>query len=262
MTLLQIIHKIDIQIYSFTCISKKKYDIKNIEEVLIDSCKNNIKGIRYKNNHLVFNFPNKIDNSKYREIEVYINIFSKNLKYDVCFTSTNLKLNINTGILSMINVLTEFKQEYLSKIDKNIVNNKCLYNICVNDLLNNNPQFLLSHKLDYFVKNKFSNKYQFKNRIDYYINDVFNFISDNKKNNLLNIIDNYFKKTNNMSLKYLIFEPKNINIDDCCLICLEKLNSEDCFKLPCCNKFMHKNCVIECEKYDHKCPNCRKDWYE
>lgn len=259
-TLLQMINKTDINIYSFTCIPKDDCDINKIKDFVIDHCKNEINNIRIENNHLIFRLPNKIKNSPYKYINIYINIFSKNIKFDVYFTLLNLKLNINSGILSLINEMNEFEKEYFKDFNKSITNNKEFYNMCINDLNNNNIQFILSHKLNYFVKKKFFNKYQFKNRIDYYLNKVFNFIPNESKNELLNMIDDDFKKKNNMSLKYLIVEPKNITDDDICLICLEKLNSEDCFRLPCCKKLMHKNCIIECENHDHRCPNCRKNW--
>ena len=260
-TLLHTINKTDFNIYSFTCISKEQYNIKNIEGHIIENCKDKIDNVRIENNHLIFSFPNKNKDSKYKGIEVYINIFSLNIKYDVYFTLTNLKLNINTGTLSLINDLNEFKPEYISKLCKNVSSNNEFYDICVDDLFKGNIQFLLSHKLDCFVKKKFSNKYEFKIRIEYYLNDVLNFLPVEKRNKLMTVVENDFKKSNKMSLKYLIIQPGDVNIDDTCLICCDNLDSEECFKLPCCGKFMHKNCVLECEKHSHKCPNCRRNWY-
>lgn len=260
-TLLNTINKIDFNIYSFTCISKDISNIKNIEDHIIERCEDKINNVRIENNHFIFNYPNRNKDSKYKVIDVYINIFSQNIKYDVYFTLTNLKLNINTGILSLINDLNEFKSEYILKFNKNISNNNEFYDVCVNDLFKGNIQFILSHKLDCFVRHKFSNKYEFKIRIEYYLDEVLNFIPTEIKNNLMNMIENDFKKSNKMSLKYLIIQPDDVNIDDSCLICFDNLNSNECFKLPCCGKFMHKNCVIECEKYFHKCPNCQRNWY-
>lgn len=261
-TLLNIVNNIENHLYSFTCVSNENCTIEQITNILNEKYKDEIKNQRIDNNYLIFNFPNKNKNSEYKNIDVYINIFSLNIKYDVYFTLTNFKLHINTSTLCLINNLDEFKPEYISKLNKKILNNKEFYDMCVNDLFNNNIQFLLSHKLNSFVKNKFSNKYEFKKRIDYYLAEVFHYISIEKRNKLMNTIENDFKETNKMSLKYLIIRPKDVNVDDYCLICFENLNSKDCFKLPCCGKFMHKNCVMECEKHFHNCPNCRRNWYE
>ena len=38
-TLLHTINKTDFNIYSFTCISKEQYNIKNIEDHIIENCK-------------------------------------------------------------------------------------------------------------------------------------------------------------------------------------------------------------------------------
>ena len=260
-SLIQVMNKIDIDVYTLTCMSKTPCNIDDIRNFICNHCKDIILNDRIERHHLVFNMRNKNNDSIYEYIEIYINLFSKNIKHDIYFTITNLKLNINTGIISLINNFDEFKKEYISKLTKNI-NNDIFYKICINDLLNNNLQFLLSDQLYRYVKYKFSNKFEFKKRIDYYINNVFKFLPKKQTNKLLNIIDNDFTKKNKMSLKYLIIKPENVNVDDCCSICLEKLQSEECLKLPCCGKFIHKKCLLECENYSNKCPNCRKNLYE
>jgi lipopolysaccharide biosynthesis regulator YciM len=193
---------------------------------------------------------------------IYLNIFGMSTKHDVYFTNTNLKINIFTGKISLINHLEEIKSECIDKLVPPVKNDNDLLNVCINDLKNSSAQFLMSTKTDKILKKTFFNKYEYKKRVKYFINTVFNnILSNNKKKKIFDIIDYDFKKSYSISLKTLVTKPQKIETDDDCLICLEKLNSKSCFKLPCCHKYIHKNCLFSCEEYDCRCPNCRQNWY-
>jgi hypothetical protein len=234
-------------------------DLNIIQKIFVDD--NNTISVNITNKCLVIKMINQ-NPQKSNNTTIYLNIFGMSTKHDVYFTNTNLKINIFTGKISLINHLEEIKSECIDKLVPPVKNDNDLLNVCINDLKNSSAQFLMSTKTDKILKKTFFNKYEYKKRVKYFINTVFNnILSNNKKKKIFDIIDYDFKKSYSISLKTLVTKPQKIETDDDCLICLEKLNSKSCFKLPCCHKYIHKNCLFSCEEYDCRCPNCRQNWY-
>ena len=118
-SLLHMINNMDIKIYSFTCKPTKQRDINinDIKEFIMNKYKNKIYNMTILNDYLIFDIPNKLKDSKYKYINIYINIFSENIKYDVYFSLLNLMLNINNNELSLINNVNEFNKNYFTNLD-------------------------------------------------------------------------------------------------------------------------------------------------
>ena len=256
----------DVSKYIIACTGVDSVD--DIKEIFCTNCDLDILNHTIKDNCVIFQFKNREKMSKNKHISVYFNVFNKNINNDVYFTITNIKMNISTRKCSLINPLDDFKENCLEKLEEHPSNNEEFLDICLRDIDcyfsdgKCNVQFLMPKYVDYLIRCKFTNKCEYKVRIEHFINNVFNaIISKKKRETLLDIINDDFKKNNSFDLNSLIVPAGDVCSDDNCLICLEKLNSKECFRVHCCERYMHRKCVIDCEKYGHKCPNCRADWY-
>lgn len=158
----------------------------------------------------------------------------------VFISSANFKYNIFNGKVSLL---------YESQDFHNFDNDETLYLQCMSDLTSNTPKLLMSDTLKERLDFNFRNRDILYQRLDYILYRFKSFISPS----IIESIKNNLPHNNCYC---------DIDSDDNCSICLEKLCSEKCIKLSC-NHHIHVKCAIEWEtsKYSRtieQCPLCRK----